>query len=95
MSFLDLDSLTPEDLVVQFVLECRGSGHFLPYLDYQVIEEWIAVATDADDLLLVLSDVLPNFYSGRDDGSKPKPLTSARRLVLSRLKDRAMRQTAR
>jgi hypothetical protein len=93
MTFLDIDKLTPEDLIVHYVLECRGSGHFLPYIDYQVIEEWLAASRDADDLLVILSDVLPRFYArdARADGSKPKPLTGARKLVLSRLKDRAMR----
>ena len=94
MSYLDLDKLSPVDLIVQYVLECRGAGLFLPYQDYQVIEEWLAAASDADALLLVLADVLPPFFEPKTQ-SKPRSLSGCRRLVLSRLKDQAMRQSAR
>ena len=94
MTFLDLDKLTPEDLIVQYVLECRGSGHFLPYLDYGVVEDWVKASADVDELLLVLSEVLPGFFTPQSEGAKPRALTGARKLVLRRLKDRAMRQIA-
>jgi hypothetical protein len=94
MSYLDLDKLSPVDLIVQYVLECRGAGLFLPYQDYQVIEEWLASSCDADGLLLVLADVLPAFFERGAGQGRPRGLSGCHRLVLSRLKDQAMRQPA-
>ena len=95
MSFLDLDKLSPEDLIVHYVLECRGSGLFLPYQDYQIIEDWLAATADADELLLVLSDVLPSYFGkGTGQSGRPRPLGGCRKLVLSRLKDLGMRKPA-
>lgn len=94
MSFIDLDNLSPQDLILQYVLECRSGGHFLPYLDYQIIEEWLLQSPSADDLLLVLSEVLPDFFAKSREGHQPRSLRGARRLVLSRLKDRAMVQAS-
>jgi hypothetical protein len=94
MSFLDLDKLSTTDLIVQYVLECRGAGLFLPYQDYQVIDEWLGCSSDTDALLLVLSEVLPGFFDVQATG-KPRSLSGCRRLVLSRLRDQAMRQPGR
>lgn len=97
MSFVDLDKLSPVDLIVHYVLECRASGLFLPYQDYQIVEEWLAISKDADDLLLILSDVLPAYFDhdvAPDSSvkrSQARGLGGVRRLVLSRIKDRAMR----
>lgn len=91
MSFIDLDKLSPQDLILQYVLECRGSGHFLPYSDHEIIASWLKATTDLDELLLVLSDVLPQFFEGDGKRDKPRSLTGANKLVLRRLKDRAMR----
>ena len=93
MSFLDLDKLPPEDLIVHYVLECRG-GLFLPYQDYQVIDEWLAATRDPDELLLVLSDLLPSYFEAGEKG-RSRSLSGLRKLVLSRLKDRVMRQSVR
>jgi hypothetical protein len=90
MSFVDLENMTPQDLILHYVLECRGAGHFLPYLDYQVIEEWVRASADADDLLLVLSETLPDFFAKSRAGRKPRSLRGARRMVMSKLKERAM-----
>ena len=93
MSFVDLDTLSPADLIAQYVLECRGQGLFLPYADYQVIAEWLGAVGDADALLLILSDVLPPFFGGQKAaGKRPGSLNSVRGLVLSRARDRVMRQ---
>lgn len=92
MSFVDLDKLSPEDLILHYVLECRGRGHFLPYSDYQIIDDWLKVSPDADELLLVLSDVLPSFFQGDGKRDAPRSLGGANRRVLRRLKDRAMRR---
>lgn len=90
MSFVDLDSLSPSALIAQYVLECRGQGHALPYSDYHVIEEWLDAAGDADELLLVLSETLPEHYEAdRCSGRKPRPLAAMRKRILQRLRERA------
>ena len=91
MSFIDLDKLSPEDLILHYVLECRGNGHFLPYQDYQIIDDWLKAAPDADELLLVLSDVLPPYFQGDGRRDKPRSLGGAQKMVLRRLRDKAMR----
>jgi len=50
----------------------------------------LRAAADADELLLVLADVLPPYFAG--SGERPKPLSGARRLVLRALRVRAMRR---
>lgn len=92
MSFLDFDKLAPADLIVQYVVECRGSGHFLPYIDYQVIDEWLNHSPDTDQLLLILSETLPNYFAKQGASGRPRSLRGARNLVLSQLRERAMRQ---
>jgi hypothetical protein len=94
MSFVDLDNLTPQGLILHYVLECRGQGHFLPYLDYQVIDEWLALAPSADDLLLILSEILPDYFAKTGDSRRGRSLRGARRLVVSRLKERLMTRCA-
>lgn len=88
MSYVDLEKLAPQDLILHYVLECRGQGLFLPYQDHQIIEEWLTALPDPEQLLVVLSEVLPDFFAGE---KKPRSLGGCRKLVLSRLKDRAMR----
>jgi hypothetical protein len=82
-------------LIVQYVLECRGQGLFLPYQDYQVVDEWLRAAgangMTPDDLLLVLSEALPAFYgAGATANARPRSLAGVKRLVMSRVKDRGM-----
>ena len=90
MTQIDLDRLTPGGLIAQYVLECRGEGHVLPYADYEVIADWLAAASDPDQLLVVLSDVLPAFFDPTArTTAKPRSLRSLRRRVLKKLKEAA------
>lgn len=75
--------------IVDYVLELRGQGHFLPYQDYEVIAGWTREAASEDDLILVLSEVLPGFFEV-SVGSRPKSLVSVNKKVLKALKTRAM-----
>lgn len=78
--------MSPKDLVANYVLECRGQGHFLPYQDYQVLHEWLQYAQSVDDLLVVLSEVLPDFYGvTQSKGAKPRSLLSAKKRVVEKL----------
>lgn len=70
MSFLiDPERLRDQQLILHYVLECRGSGHFLPYTDHAIIDHWLKVCPDADRLLLTLADHLPDYYAKH--ASKP------------------------
>ncbi len=91
MSFMDFDSMAPAGLIAQYVLDVRGKAFFLAYQEYEIIDEWLALAKDADELLLVLSDILP----GRVAAGMPAQLTGIRKLVLKALKDLRMRDQSR
>jgi hypothetical protein len=94
VSYYDIDKAHPQDLIVSYVLDLRRQGCFLPYTDYHIVSEWLRGAGgDVDELLLVLSEVLPQYYAdGAQTSRRPRTLSGARKLVLSRLNDRAMRK---
>ncbi len=81
---------TPQSMVAQLVLECKGKGSFLPYVDYAIINAWVAAAPDFDTLLLILADVLPEYFEGEKSS---RQLAGVNKLVLSCIKDRSMHQT--
>ena len=89
MSYVDLQNASPEDLITHFVLQCRGAGgHFLPYSDNQIVEEWLKAAGDPDELLIVLSEALPDYFGGG-----AKSLAGVRKIVHLRLTDRRARRS--
>jgi hypothetical protein len=86
VALVDLDKLSPVALIAQFVLEHRGEGQVLPYTDYAIIEEWVAASASPDDLLVILSDLLPAHFSPEQRrGSKPRSLKALRRKVLKKV----------
>lgn len=91
MSFVDLDSLNSHMLITHFVLEHRRQGHVLPYDDNQLISTWLA-ASSADDLLLVLSELLPKHYQPASDGPA-RPLRFLHRQVMRKIKQMTLRRT--
>ena len=94
MSRMDVDGLSPSGLVTQYVIECMGTGHFLPYEDNQLIETWIKAAPTLDDLLLILSELLPPYFSSQ--GKKrppPRSLKGIHAKVLKGLREQTMRKT--
>lgn len=90
MSYIDLEHASPEELITLFVIQCRGAGGlFLPYSDHQIVAEWLQAAGDADELLVVLSEALPDYFNG---GAK-KSLAGVRKIVHLRLADRRARRS--
>lgn len=90
---MNQDGSAQENLVqeiVQYVVDLRGQGHFLPYEDYAIIEGWISSSTNQDDLLLVIGEVLPDFFSELPEGAKPKSLASVNKKILKALKLKTM-----
>ena len=95
VSYVDLENATPENVVAHFVLECRGGGAFLPYSDHQIVTEWLVASNgDLDELLVVLSEALPAYFSGADAAAKKRPrsLVGIRKIVQLRLEDRRGRR---
>lgn len=92
MTLLDLENLSSAALIMHYVVECRGKGHFLPYSDHEIIQEWLTWTTDPDQLLIALSEVLPPYFEkDRIAGRPPRSLAGVRSKVNKRLKDQSMR----
>lgn len=49
---------TPHEAIAQYILECRGKGAFLSYEEYDVVNEWVQIYPDTDQLLLTINSVL-------------------------------------
>jgi hypothetical protein len=82
--------MSPAELIAQYVLSLRGEALFLPYQDYAVIDDWLAQSRGIDELLLVLSESLPEYFS-KTTRSKPS-LIGVRMLVTKRLQALRMRE---
>ena len=90
MSFLDISNLSKRGLIVHYVLECRASGHVLPYDDYAIIDQWLTACPSTDDLLLILADIIPPFFERKTTQSRPKPLRLVNKKVLRKIKEKAL-----
>ncbi len=73
MSFIPSEDLDGPNLIAQFIIEYRGRGHFLPYDDHLILKQWITKAGNAETLLLVLSDIVPNFFGKSAASGKHPP----------------------
>ena len=93
MSYIPPSQLEGAALIAQYVIDCRAKGHFLPYDEHRIINKWLAASDDADSLLLILSDVLPDFYAKAQHRSQPPSLgrlDSKISLILSRSRQREL-----
>lgn len=88
MSLIDPDLLADQQLITQYILECRGRGHFLPYKDYEIIRHWLTLCPDANRLLLLLSEILPQHFERFRDQPFPPGLQSVDRQVTRCLSQR-------
>ena len=57
------DNSTIMQSVVLFILERTGMSQ-LSYADYSIVEQWIEKSQDLDQLLLILSDIVPSLQEG-------------------------------
>lgn len=94
MSCYDMQRMKTSQLIAQFIIECRASGLFLPYDDYLVIDELLVLEPDSDRLLLVLAEVLPQWYQRftQQDRTPPQLRKCLNRLV-ERIKSANSRNT--
>jgi hypothetical protein len=81
---MNIDDLTPEELVARYIVETRGSGHFLAYEDHDIVKSWVNhAAGNTDKLLLILSDTLPKYFE-KSKGAGAR-LAGINKLILSKL----------
>ncbi len=86
MSLIDAKHLKNKQLIIQYLVEQRQSGHSLPYDDYITINQWIKAAPSTDHLLMVLSDLVPTYYSNsRAKFNRPCSLNGLKNKVLKEL----------
>ena len=88
MSFMNIDELSGKELIVQYVLQCKSQGLFLSAVEHKVIERWLSlVGHDYQSLLLILSEVLPSFFSKKT--SKAAPLSFIDKKVATLIKEKS------
>lgn len=90
MSILNFDQMSDRQLIAQYILEFRNRGLFLPYSDYRIIESWLQHAK-SDTLLLILSDILPDFFEKSQKDAQPPTIQRLNRLVLKNIKEHSLR----
>lgn len=91
MTMIDSKSLSDEGVLAHYVIELLGHGHFLSHEDYSRLEKWRAMSSSADELLLVLDDILPaKIEKSRLKGKKVLSLSSISKTVEKRLIERKM-----
>lgn len=76
--------------IVQLILEYRNKGAFLSYSELEMVQNWIQNASSQQDLILVLSELLPNHYQNSDPTKHPKSLKGIDKKIRAKLKDAAM-----
>lgn len=91
MSYVPESHLQGQNLIVQYLVEFRGRGHFLPYDDHLIIRRWLERCDDADTLLLVLADFIPAFYGKNNLTAQPPSLKRLDRKVTKILEAKQQR----
>ncbi len=91
MTFIDIKNLSDEALVAQYVIELMGHGHFLSKEDYLRLDRWRSYCSSADELLLVLDEILPEKVAkSRSKGKKVFSLSAISKAVEKRLSERKL-----
>ena len=92
MSWQNLDNMNDRALVMHYVLEKRAHGHFLPYQDYAIIDNWLSLAKDVDQLLIGLEQYLPPYFQRFCQHNHAPSLKGIDKTICRYLKDAALRQ---
>jgi hypothetical protein len=91
MSIIDINQMSPLELVTQYVVETLGSGHCLSRDDVSRVEMWLQSSANPDELLLLLEDILPEKVAKAQMlGRKITSLSLVNKTVQKRLKERAL-----
>jgi hypothetical protein len=92
VSYIPPSQLEGINLVVQFIIEYRGKGHFLPYDDHQIVKNWLTLCASPESLLLALSDIIPDFYQKHSSKQFPPSLSRINKKVTNLLQAKALRE---
>jgi len=96
MAIINYENLSPAELISHYIIECQGRNLILSYTDYDIINEWLAASSNMDDLLLILSEIIPAHFEKKAETSNFAPnLKGVRKKVLKKLNFIAHRQTLR
>lgn len=79
-------------MVERFIVECRGCGLQLPYSDLTIIAQWIDRSPNFDLLLMILSDLIPEYFERKADRRIPPSLKGLDKKVNQRLFDLTKRR---
>jgi hypothetical protein len=83
---MDLDRLSPAEVIAQYVIHCKAAGMCLSYSEYQVIDTWLDAADSNDELLLlVLSEILPPHYQKQGPFKRQSSLQFFHKSVMKKL----------
>jgi len=90
LSLVDLEQLSPQEIVLNYLLEVRGRGLFFAYSDLYLIEEWIRVCPDINELLVILGDTAPEYFQGQSSRKciGVRNLAGYHKTVMSRIQER-------
>ena len=89
MSFVDIDNLSPLDLVTQYVLEVRGRGHFITREESSLIQSWLDIAGNQPEIvILALEGILPErLAKAREANKKNVSMAGINKSVRKKLED--------
>ena len=75
-------------IITDYIIENRGQGHFLPYDDYDVIDSWLVESNhNTEQLLLILSEIIPNFFLSYSKSNKPPSLKKIEKKILKKIRE--------
>jgi hypothetical protein len=90
MSIIDINQLSPIQLITQYVVETLGSGHCLSRDDAARVESWVKMAPSSDELMVLLEELLPQkVEKARQGGRKVTSLGLVHKTVQKRLLERS------
>ena len=78
--------------VIQLILEYRSKGTFLSYSELELVQNWVKNSPTQEDLILILSELLPLHYEESDPKKHPKSLKGLNKKIIAKLKDVAMQK---
>ena len=91
MNLYDIKNLSKQETVSQFIAEYKNSNIFLSYLDYNLIDNWLDLAKqDVDLILLILSEALDQYYENPKNKNKSFSLKKIDKHVCSSLNNHSI-----
>jgi hypothetical protein len=85
---MDLDCLSPAELIAHYVLHCKPAGMCLSFAEYQLIDTWLtAVDDDGEVLLVILSEILPPYYREQSASKRQSSLQFFHKSVMRKISE--------